>query len=165
MYARSTFNLNDICLLSLMDHEPDADIHGNIGYQMPALTPIRAAKHSGVLPTLGNGEYDWTGFVPFDEMLHAKNPREGFILAANNKAPPSNYKHLILNDLDWEFHYRAQRIRQMILEMSNTTKLSMDDIRRIQLDVKSYASSHSAVDTTFSPYFIQAYCSKTLNQY
>jgi penicillin amidase len=45
-----------------------ADVDGNIGYQTPGRIPIRA-KGNGSVPAPGySGEYEWTGFVPFDEL-------------------------------------------------------------------------------------------------
>ena len=44
-----------------------ADVDGNIGYQMPGNIPIRT-KGDGRLPVPGwTGEYEWTGYIPFDE--------------------------------------------------------------------------------------------------
>ncbi len=62
-----------------------ADIDGNIGYQTSGDVPIRK-KGDGTMPVPGwTSEYDWTGFVPFDELPYTLNPAEGYIASVNNK--------------------------------------------------------------------------------
>ncbi|MBN2116393.1 MAG: penicillin acylase family protein [Anaerolineales bacterium] len=62
-----------------------ADVDGNIGYQMPGDIPIRA-KGDGTVPVPGwTDEYEWTGFVPFEELPYTLNPVEGYIVTANNR--------------------------------------------------------------------------------
>jgi len=40
----------------------------------------------GSLPVPGwTGEYDWEGWVAFEDMPHAYNPKKGFIMSANHK--------------------------------------------------------------------------------
>ncbi|HAV75884.1 MAG TPA: penicillin acylase family protein [Anaerolineae bacterium] len=89
-----------------------ADVDGNIGYQMPGDIPIRA-NGDGTLPVPGwTDDYEWTGFIPFEEQPYTFNPPEGYIVTANNQVPPHNYKHLIT--YDWDYGFRAQRIVDMI---------------------------------------------------
>jgi acyl-homoserine lactone acylase PvdQ len=47
--------------------------------------PIRAAGTDPALPTVGNGDYDWRGFVPFAGHARGINPRSGAILNWNNR--------------------------------------------------------------------------------
>lgn len=89
-----------------------ADVEGNIGYQMPGDIPIRA-KGDGTLPVPGwTDEYEWIGFIPFDELPYVLNPQSGYIVTANNRVPPWGYPHLITQD--WNYGYRADRIVDMI---------------------------------------------------
>jgi penicillin amidase len=61
-----------------------ADVDGNIGYQLTGLWPTRA-KGDGLLPVPGwNGEYEWTGFVPFEQLPSVYNPPNGFIVRLTN---------------------------------------------------------------------------------
>ncbi|HET9590418.1 MAG TPA: penicillin acylase family protein, partial [Anaerolineales bacterium] len=70
-----------------------ADVDGNIGYQLPGDIPIRA-NGDGTLPVPGwTDEYEWTGFIPFDELPHVFNPDEGYIVTANNRSQPWDYPH------------------------------------------------------------------------
>jgi penicillin amidase len=98
-----------------------ADVNGNIGYQCPGLIPIRVEGHTGQFPVPGNGSYDWVGWIPRDELPYVKNPEKGYIVTANNKLQPATYPYLILNDHDYEPHYRALRIIEMLEAMNNHT--------------------------------------------
>ncbi|RJP54536.1 MAG: penicillin acylase family protein [Anaerolineaceae bacterium] len=89
-----------------------ADVEGNIGYQMPGDVPIRK-NGDGTLPVPGwTDDYEWTGFIPFEEQPYALNPEEGYIVTANNQVNPWDYPYLITKD--WDYGYRAQRIVEMI---------------------------------------------------
>ena len=51
--------------------------------------PLRAAGTDPALPTIGTGEYDWRGFLPFAGHARVVNPPSGVILNWNNK-PAAN---------------------------------------------------------------------------
>lgn len=106
-----------------------ADVNGNIGYYTPGRIPIRQAGHSGLLPIPGTGQFDWQGFIPFNQLPQVLNPDSGYIVTANNRVAPSNYPYTISQE--WAEPYRAERIRQLIL---SKPKLSLDDMQAIQLD-------------------------------
>ena len=89
-----------------------ADVDGNIGYQMPGDIPIRA-KGDGTVPVPGwTDEYEWTGFIPFEELPYTLNPVEEYIVTANNRCQPWDYPYLITRD--WDYGFRAQRIVDLI---------------------------------------------------
>jgi penicillin G amidase len=58
------------------------------------------------------GQYDWTGYIPFDQLPYTYNPAEGYIVTANNEIPPPGYPYLIT--ADWDYGFRANRIVNMI---------------------------------------------------
>jgi penicillin amidase len=106
-----------------------ADVDGNIGYQAPGLIPIRA-RGDGSLPSPGwTGEYEWTGTIPFDQLPSRFNPKEGFIVTANNAVVDDKYPTFISRD--WDRGYRAQRITDLIRAQG---KLSVDDVKAIHGD-------------------------------
>jgi len=89
-----------------------ADTAGNIGYQMPGDSSIRAGG-DGRLPVPGwTDEYDWTGFIPFEELPFVFNPDSGYIATANNQTHPWDYPYLVTTD--WDYGFRAERIVDMI---------------------------------------------------
>lgn len=89
-----------------------ADVDGNIGYQTPGDIPLRK-QGDGTVPVPGwNSEYDWTGYIPFDELPYTFNPESGFIATANNQSNPREYPYNITKD--WDYGQRAARIVDMI---------------------------------------------------
>jgi penicillin amidase len=109
-----------------------ADVDGNIGYQVPGNIPIRT-NGDGLLPVPGwTDEYEWTGYIPFDELPFSFNPPQGYIAAANNAIVDEAYPYLIA--LDWDPGYRAQRIVEMI---EAQPKISIEYIQQIQGDNKN----------------------------
>jgi penicillin amidase len=109
-----------------------ADVDGNIGYQMPGRIPIRA-NGDGTVPVPGwTGQYEWKGYVPFDELPFVLNPSSHFIVTANNQVVPGDFMYLVASEFDAPF--RAQRINDLLTAKA---KLSSDDFRRIQGDIYS----------------------------
>ncbi len=109
-----------------------ADVDGNIGYYMSGKVPIRK-RGEGVVPVPGwTDEYEWAGFIPFDEMPQSFNPGAEFIVTANNRVVAPDYPYLISH------HYvdpsRAERITELLQE---TPKLGVEDFKRNQQDVFS----------------------------
>ncbi len=89
-----------------------ADRQGNIGYQYTGHVPVRG-KGWGLLPSPGNtGEYDWTGFVPFEDLPGSFNPAEGFLFTANNKITGDDYPYHLGSD--YANGVRAERILQLL---------------------------------------------------
>ena len=90
-----------------------ADIDGNIGYQTPGNIPIRLPGHGGDYPAPGwTDDYEWQGYIPFDQLPNAYNPPEGYIVSANNAVVGTDYPYLITDQ--WDYGFRAERIVQMI---------------------------------------------------
>src|SRR5260370_33746728 len=80
-----------------------ADVDGNIGYVMAARVPIRKKGH-GDLPVPGDtGDYEWTGYIPFDQLPQALKPESGLIVTANARAVGPNYKPFVTHR--WEEPY------------------------------------------------------------
>jgi penicillin amidase len=109
-----------------------ADVQGNIGYKMPGLVP-RRRKGSGLVPVPGwRDDYEWEGWIPFDELPEQCNPPEGIIVTANNRVHGSTYPYLLTGE--WLPDYRAKRIKALISEYAPLT-LEMNG--RIQADTLS----------------------------
>lgn len=113
-----------------------ADSLGNIGYFGPGRMPIRA-QGDGSVPVPGwDSKYEWTGYIPFDDLPQSYNPAAGFIVTANNRVVGDDYPYFIAND--WAPPYRAQRITELLQQLAgDSDKLTMDDMARIQGDQRS----------------------------
>jgi len=109
-----------------------ADVDGNIGLYCSAGVPLRL-KGAGqaVLPGWTD-TYDWTGFVPFEDLPHSYNPENGVLISANNKTVADDYPHYI--SAWFTPGYRFRRIEEMLAARE---KFSMEDFERIQADWKS----------------------------
>ena len=130
-----------------------ADVEGNIGYQMPGDVPIRS-KGDGTIPVPGwTDEYEWTGFIPFEELPYTFNPAEGYIVTANNQVPPADYPYLITKD--WDYGFRANRIVNMIQGAE-----SKIDIAYLQ---QMHGDSFDANAETFVPLLLDANLASDLN--
>jgi penicillin amidase len=88
------------------------DVDGTIGFIAPGLVPIRRSGE-GWMPAPGwTGEYDWVGFIPFDALPSATNPRSGHFVSANNKIVPAGYPYFVSRD--WDLPNRAERIEALL---------------------------------------------------
>ncbi len=108
-----------------------ADKQGNIGYQMPGDIPIRKSG-DGRYPVPGwTGQYDWTGYIPFDQLPYTYNPAEGYIATANNEVPPAGYPYFIT--ADWDYGFRDNRIVEMI--KNAPSKINLIYVQKMQGDM------------------------------
>lgn len=113
-----------------------ADVEGTIAYRTGGLVPIRR-QGDGLLPVPGwTDEYEWTGFVPFEQMPEAVNPPEGYIVTANNKVIDDAYPYFLT--YSWAQPYRAMRIVEMIEAARGD--LTTDHMRAMQVD---YTNLHA----------------------
>ena len=84
-----------------------------------------------MLPVPGwTDDYEWTGFIPYDDLPSVYNPPTNFIATANNQQAPASATFYVGKEFDpgW----RAERITQLL---TAKPKLSLQDLANIQLDV------------------------------
>jgi penicillin amidase len=106
-----------------------ADTQGNIAYSLNGRVPVRA-KGDGTVPAPGwTGEYEWTGYVPFDEMPHLLNPPCNYLVTANNQVQRPDYPYFLGKD------YLVSERAGRIIEMLNAReKVDMAYFQRMQYD-------------------------------
>ena len=110
-----------------------ADVEGNIGYIMAARVPIRKRGH-GEVPVPGDvDDYEWTGYIPFDQLPQALNPGSGLILTANARVVGPGYKPYLTDR--WEEPYRTARIYDLLHDKHD---LRPTDMLKVQTDTYSY---------------------------
>jgi len=110
-----------------------ADVEGNIGWRPAVALPLRAPG-TGLVPLPGDdSQWDWQGFVPFDEMPYLYNPDQGYIATANNKTIGDEFPYYI--SAYWEPPARAERINEMLQVPGK--KYTVADMQAIQNDVLS----------------------------
>ena len=110
-----------------------ADVQGNIGYIMAARVPIRK-KGRGEVPVPGDSDdYEWTGYVPFEQLPQAFNPESGLIVTANARVVGPGYKPYLTDR--WEEPYRTARIYDLLHDKRD---LRPEDMLKVQTDTYSY---------------------------
>jgi penicillin G amidase len=123
---------------ALMWNQVYADGVGNIAMSLCGRVPIRADGITGDVPTLGNGTFDWQGYVPVDKMPFALNPAQGFLVSANNQ--PGRPEQLACPlPGPYASGFRAQRIIDMLMDRIADKQRTVDAeyMRSIQMDVTS----------------------------
>ncbi len=107
-----------------------ADIYGNIAIQSNGKIPVRKAG-TGRVPVDGaTGDYEWTGYIPFEELPHSFNPEQGYVASANQLPIAHDYPYYL--GFLWADRYRAERINTLLREKE---KLTFEDMIKIQSDV------------------------------
>jgi penicillin amidase len=118
-----------------------ADVEGNIGYLGNGRFPIRSESHraagNGLLPVPGwTGEYEWTGWVPWEEIPGLYNPPSGLIVTANHKAVDDGYPYFLT--YEWAHPSRALSI---LRELEGKDGLTLEQMMAAQA---SFYNSHAA---------------------
>lgn len=109
-----------------------SDKQGNIAYQMSGLMPKRHPDWNGFTPVPGwEAKYDWKGIVKYQDLPRSLNPKEGYIVTANQdlnylgKVDPIN---MPMGD------YRAKRIEEVL---ASSEQHDVESTKALQFDVHS----------------------------
>jgi penicillin amidase len=113
-------------------------VSGNIGYQAPGTDPaaprrpLPASATWAILPSPGwDSQWDWQGWVAFEDLPWTLNPPDGVIVAANQQVTASATPFLTS---EWDYGWRSQRIRELL---TDTPGLTVADMARIQGDTRN----------------------------
>lgn len=120
-----------------------ADTDGNIGLNTGGGIAIRKGNGSFIR----NGEtdeFDWKGYVPFEQLPYSYNPESGYVSSANNKTVGEDYPYYISSD--FIVPYRINRIRQML---DAKDIFGLDDFKQMILD------QHSNYAELLTPYILR----------
>ncbi len=135
-----------------------ADKDGTIGWQAVGIAPIRNT-HSGLVPVLGDGSYEWDGYLPIKEKPHVVNPSSGFFASANQNVTPASYKQWNAIGFSWSDPYRGDRVNS-VLSNESKNKFTMQDMMDLQVDYHSLPSEklikmidQTSLDIAFKKYF------------
>ena len=104
-----------------------ADQQGEIGYQYTGRVPRRPAK---LTPVSGwDGEHEWDGDVPADELPQDLNPETGVIITANNRTTTPDYPYYLSFS---QTPYRADRLRELLRGRSDWAPADMPTVQSDQ---------------------------------
>ncbi len=116
-----------------------ADVDGNIGYQATGMLPIRK-NFDGDVPVDGaSGDFEWEGYIPFEQLPPSYNPARGWIVTANQNPFPENYAYRVSGEFGAP--YRAREIRDRLMARAGWKP---EDMLGVQKDVYSAFSSYLA---------------------
>ena len=116
-----------------------ADVDGNITFQAAGVAPKRTLHQGlyGVAPALGwEKQYDWTGYIPFDQLPSSSNPEQGWIATANQRIISANDPNPLTGD--WELPTRYDRIVDLVKSKSSHDFASM---KTMQADTLSLGAT------------------------
>lgn len=104
-----------------------ADVYGNIGWHAFGAVPNRLG-FSGFYPVAWD-RFNWSGYISYDELPNAENPKDGIIVTANQS--PKNYDKPQRLGRAFAEDYRYRRIVELL---SQKKRLELKDFARIQQD-------------------------------
>jgi len=108
--------------LSLVDSIYLNIVHGdaaNIAWQATGRFPVRKSG-TGHLPSPGwSGEFDWDGYLPFEDQPYSLNPAEGYIGTANNRTVGEGAPHHLTSS--WYGPERSRRIKELLGRLDGAT--------------------------------------------
>lgn len=117
------------------------DIKGNIGYQLAGLIPAKRNQPGipeAYLPLSAAEFGKKTTYIPFESLPFVYNPKEHFLVSANNKIAPDEYPYELTRY--WDIPpYRGERITALLQQKIKTHPLTPKDMRSIQLDTVQMA--------------------------
>jgi penicillin G amidase len=109
-----------------------ADRAGNIGYQAGGRVPVRH-RFDGDAPLDGaSGQYEWDGYIPFEQMPRAYNPSSGIVASANQDPFPPDFAYRV--EGNFADRYRVEQIRALL---GGKRRLTVRDMLAVQKDVYS----------------------------
>jgi penicillin amidase len=115
-----------------------ADTDGNIAYQAAGVAPKRVLHHGlyGTAPALGwEKQYDWNGYVPFEQLPASNNPEQGWLATANQRIIASNDPNPLT--ADWDLSARYDRIVDLIKSRDSH---DLEYMKTMQADTLSLSS-------------------------
>jgi penicillin amidase len=111
-----------------------AGTDGHIAYWHPGLYPKRSAKWDTRFPAPGTGEYDKQGFLPFDQLPHAIDPKVGYLANWNNK-PAQGWADDYLDPASSRSAGKAVRVQTIQLALAAQPKLTPEALRATEFRV------------------------------
>jgi penicillin G amidase len=107
-----------------------SDDQGHIGYHAIGRMPIRPSGISSI--PISDGEHEWQGYMPFDDLPNAFDPPSGFLATANSQVTSAKSKDVLTNE--WADPYRAERIYKLLQGRGHLTPA---DMLAVQTDIYS----------------------------
>jgi len=113
---------------------------GTIAIRSNGLVPIRNNTQGRVPLDGASGDYEWTGWVPFDEYPQAVDPAQGFLASSNQPPAGPRYPHYL--GWTWDPGYRARRINELLNStIARNGSVRFSEMQAFQLDITELAAA------------------------
>ncbi len=107
-----------------------ADVEGNTAYWPTGVVPIRPkGRFWGPVPGW-TGEYEWAGYIPFEERPSLHNPDQDFIVTANNLVVSDWYPYAFVSRPSTG--PRFMRLREAVMDKD---KFDRNDMAKLRADI------------------------------
>jgi penicillin amidase len=116
-----------------------ADVDGNIGYRAAGQLPVRKGFRGDVPLDGASGQFEWDGYMPFDQLPSYFNPPSGLIATANQNPFPPGYPYTVSGG--FAPPYRVRQIRALLTARAGWKPVEM---LAVQKDVYSAFSAFLA---------------------
>lgn len=113
-----------------------ADRTGTTGWQVVGLSPIRK-NFTGLVPVPGDGRFEWSGYLPIQQLPNKLNPPEGYVVTANNNLTTNNFPNRNAIGWIWASPNRAYRIEEVL---SDGKRKNLVDFMALQADYLSISA-------------------------
>lgn len=89
-----------------------ADVNGTFGYLHEGKIPIRGEANGWRAVPGWDGQHEWQGYIPQDELPKSINPEIGYTITCNQRVAPSDYPYYV--GLSFTPEFRARRIQRRL---------------------------------------------------
>ena len=107
-----------------------ADTTGSMGWQAVGITPIRP-NFSGMVPVMGDGRYEWEGYLEIKKRPHMEEMEEGYFETANQHVTPEGYPFMNTLSYSWADPFRGDRLEGVLSAKDDWT---LADCAALQTD-------------------------------
>jgi penicillin amidase len=103
-----------------------ADVDGNFGYLHEGRIPVRGEANGwrAVAGWKTEGDYEWKGYIPHDELPKTINPECGYAVTCNQRVADEAYPYYV--GLTFYAGFRARRVQKRILELQRGATVPID---------------------------------------
>src|ERR1700733_437591 len=123
-----------------------ADENGIIGYAVGAWIPILKAGN-GALPVDGSTDaYEWTGYIPLDDLPKALNPAGGVIATANARTIGPGYKYFVSER--WAGPDRTARLYELLTGRKDMRPVDANAIQNDIFSMPDTFLAHQLIDSS-----------------
>ncbi|MGB9729306.1 MAG: penicillin acylase family protein [Thermoprotei archaeon] len=131
------------------------DVYGTIAVIEPGKFPFRIIKlpNGDIVKVVGSrsvlngtGDYEWAGYIPFNDLPNSINPQQGYLAAPNQMSIGRYYPYFILGGW-WDPGARAQTINMIL---GKPGLLTLNDM------IKAQSSVHDWYAQMFVPLILKS---------